>query len=62
VTVVAIACGVHSALLAANLLTQKGIQAEAVDLRTVVPLDKATVPSLHIQLLPWNPFLQHYWC
>lgn len=43
VTIVAVALMVHRALEAAARLEAEGIQTEVVDLRTLVPLDRATV-------------------
>lgn len=43
VTIVAVSQMVHKALLAARALQAQGIEAEVVDLRTLVPLDVATV-------------------
>jgi pyruvate/2-oxoglutarate/acetoin dehydrogenase E1 component len=43
VTIVAIARGVHTALRAADALAQRGIEAEVIDPRTLVPLDRATI-------------------
>jgi len=43
VTIVAIASTVRMALDAANLLAEEGIQAEVIDPRTIVPLDKETI-------------------
>jgi pyruvate dehydrogenase E1 component beta subunit len=43
VTLVSLAVGVHRALAAAEQLAQKGISAEVIDLRTVRPLDRATL-------------------
>ncbi|EZQ15756.1 pyruvate dehydrogenase [Halopseudomonas bauzanensis] len=43
VTIVGLAMGVHNALKAADLLAKKGVSAEVVDLRTLVPLDRDTV-------------------
>jgi acetoin:2,6-dichlorophenolindophenol oxidoreductase subunit beta len=42
-TIVAYSYMVHVALRAANLLAESGISAEVVDLRTLMPLDMATV-------------------
>ena len=42
-TIVAIAAAVHHGLTAAAELERSGISAEVIDLRTVVPLDRATV-------------------
>src|SRR3989304_3528901 len=42
-TIVAVALMVHRSLDAAELLAQEGISAEVIDLRTLVPLDKATL-------------------
>ncbi len=43
VTLVGCAMGVHNALKAADKLAEKGVSAEVVDLRTLVPLDRDTV-------------------
>ncbi len=43
VTLVAYSRGVHTALEAAAILEKKGVEAEVVDLRTLRPLDTATV-------------------
>jgi pyruvate dehydrogenase E1 component beta subunit len=43
VTIVAISMMVHHALEAANALARDGIDAEVIDLRTLVPLDRKTV-------------------
>ncbi len=43
VTIVAVAMMVHRALEAAQTLAQEGISAEVIDLRTLVPLDKAAI-------------------
>lgn len=43
VTIVAVAMMVHRALEAAEALAKEGISAEVIDLRTLVPLDKAAV-------------------
>ncbi len=43
VTIVAVAMMVHRALEAAETLAKEGISAEVIDLRTLVPLDKAAV-------------------
>ncbi len=43
VTIVGCAMGVHNALKAADKLAEKGVSAEVVDLRTLVPLDRDTV-------------------
>lgn len=43
VTIVGITSGVHHALRAAASLATGGVEAEVVDLRTLVPLDRATV-------------------
>ena len=43
ITVVAIGYMVHRALAAATKLQEKGINAEVIDLRTAVPLDKQTI-------------------
>jgi acetoin:2,6-dichlorophenolindophenol oxidoreductase subunit beta len=45
VTVVATQLMRHRALEAAELLSQDGIEAEVIDLRTLVPLDRATVAA-----------------
>lgn len=42
-TIVTLSQMVHKALIAAQQLADKGIQAEVLDLRTVVPLDRAAV-------------------
>ena len=43
VTIVGIQMMTHAALAAAQLLAQDGIEAEVVDLRSLVPLDKQTI-------------------
>ncbi len=43
VTIVGLAWTVHQALLAADALLERDISAEVVDLRSLVPLDKATL-------------------
>ena len=43
VTVVAIGRAVHTALQAAELLAQRGIEVEVIDPRTLVPLDRITI-------------------
>lgn len=43
VTIVSVAMGVHHALKAAAQLAEKGVSAEVIDLRTLVPLDRETV-------------------
>jgi pyruvate dehydrogenase E1 component beta subunit len=43
VTVVSLASGVHHALAAAATLAQEGIEAQVVDLRSIVPLDRETI-------------------
>jgi pyruvate dehydrogenase E1 component beta subunit len=43
VTIVGLAMGVHNGLKAADQLAARGISAEVVDLRSLVPLDRATV-------------------
>lgn len=43
VTIVAVAMMVHRALEAAETLANEGISAEVIDLRTLVPLDKAAI-------------------
>jgi len=43
VTIVGLAMGVHNALKAADLLADKGVEAEVIDLRSLVPLDRDTV-------------------
>ena len=43
ITIVALAMMVHKALDAAEILSKDGIQAEVIDLRTLVPLDKETI-------------------
>ncbi|MCE7796425.1 alpha-ketoacid dehydrogenase subunit beta [Sphingobium sufflavum] len=45
VTIVALASAVHHALGAAATLAEQGIEAEVIDLRSVVPLDRATILS-----------------
>ncbi|ERG91912.1 MAG: pyruvate/2-oxoglutarate dehydrogenase complex, dehydrogenase (E1) component, beta subunit [Haloquadratum walsbyi J07HQW1] len=45
VTIVTLGLHVHRALEAANQLSDNGIEAEVVDLRTLVPLDEETVIS-----------------
>lgn len=40
ITLVSVGVGVHRSIEAANILEQKGISAEVLDLRCVVPLDK----------------------
>jgi pyruvate dehydrogenase E1 component beta subunit len=45
VTIVATSLMVHRALLAAELLAAEGIEAEIVDPRTIVPLDRAAILS-----------------
>ena len=42
-TIVTYAAMMHTSLEAANLLAQEGIEAEVVDLRTLLPLDKETI-------------------
>ncbi len=42
-TIVSVALMVHRSLDAAELLAKEGISAEVIDLRTLVPLDKATL-------------------
>ncbi len=42
-TIASLAVGVHRALAAAEVLAREGIDCEVVDLRTVRPLDRATV-------------------
>jgi 2-oxoisovalerate dehydrogenase E1 component beta subunit len=42
-TIVTYAAVMHTSLEAANLLAQEGIEAEVVDLRTLLPLDKETI-------------------
>ncbi|MCC6748918.1 MAG: pyruvate dehydrogenase [Deltaproteobacteria bacterium] len=44
-TIASLAVGVHRALAAAEALERRGISAEVIDLRTVRPLDRATVTS-----------------
>jgi pyruvate dehydrogenase E1 component beta subunit len=39
ITLVSVGVGVHRSIEAANILEEKGISAEALDLRCVVPLD-----------------------
>jgi pyruvate dehydrogenase E1 component beta subunit len=43
VTIVALGLGVHHALDAAATLAERGISAEVIDLRSIAPLDRATV-------------------
>ena len=43
VTIVGLAMGVHNALSAAAMLQQKGVSAEVIDLRSLVPLDRDTI-------------------
>lgn len=43
VTIVSIGMGVHHALKASKQLTERGIEAEVVDIRSLVPLDRATI-------------------
>ena len=43
VTVVGLGMGVHNGLKAAHMLEQKGVNAEVVDLRSLVPLDRDTI-------------------
>ena len=43
VTIVGLAMGVHNALKAATALAKKGVSAEVIDLRTLVPLDRNAV-------------------
>lgn len=43
VTIVGLAMGVHNALKAAGELAKKGVSAEVIDLRTLVPLDRETI-------------------
>ena len=43
VTIVGVGMGVHNGLKAAKLLEEKGVNAEVIDLRTLVPLDRDTV-------------------
>ena len=43
VTIVGLAMGVHNGLKAADQLATRGISAEVVDLRSLVPLDRAAV-------------------
>lgn len=43
VTIVGLAMGVHNALKAADLLADKGVSAEVIDLRTLVPLDRDAI-------------------
>lgn len=43
ITVVAIASAVHHSLAAAETLAREGISVEVIDVRTVVPLDRATI-------------------
>jgi len=42
-TIITYAAMMHTSLEAANLLAQEGIEAEVVDLRTLLPLDKETI-------------------
>ncbi len=42
-TIISIGVGVHRALEAADALAQQGVYASVIDLRTVAPLDKATI-------------------
>jgi 2-oxoisovalerate dehydrogenase E1 component beta subunit len=42
-TIITYAAMLHTSLEAANLLAQEGIEAEVVDLRTLLPLDKETI-------------------
>lgn len=42
-TIVTYAAMMHTSLEAANLLAQEGIEAEVVDLRTLLPLDRETI-------------------
>ncbi|MBK9079189.1 MAG: alpha-ketoacid dehydrogenase subunit beta [Hyphomicrobium sp.] len=43
VTIVSVGMGVHQGLKAAEKLAAEGVQAEVIDLRTLVPLDRDTV-------------------
>jgi len=43
VTIVALARAVMTSMRAADILAQQGIEAEVIDLRTLVPLDKRTI-------------------
>ncbi len=43
VTIVGIAMGVHNGLKAADKLAARGVSAEVIDLRTLVPLDRETI-------------------
>jgi len=43
VTIVAAMKGVHDALAAADLLAERGVEAEVIDLRTIRPLDLETI-------------------
>jgi 2-oxoisovalerate dehydrogenase E1 component len=43
VTLVSVSRMVHEALAAANAVAQRGIDVEVIDLRTVAPLDTATI-------------------
>lgn len=43
VTLVGVAMGVHHALKAADLLDRRGVRAEVIDLRSLVPLDRETL-------------------
>ncbi len=45
VTVIAYSAMVHSALEAARILADAGISAEVIDLRTLLPLDMATIAA-----------------
>jgi len=42
-TIVAVASAVHTSLAAAHMLTDDGISAEVIDIRTVVPMDRQTI-------------------
>jgi pyruvate dehydrogenase E1 component beta subunit len=42
-TIVSLGIGVHHALKAAQRLSERGIEAEVVDIRSLVPLDRATI-------------------
>jgi pyruvate dehydrogenase E1 component beta subunit len=44
-TVVSLAVGVHRALAAATILAREGLDCEVIDLRSVQPLDRATVAA-----------------
>lgn len=42
-TIVGVAMGVHNGLRAAEMLAEKGVSAEVIDLRTLVPLDRDAI-------------------